>query len=195
MPGAEPDARARLFVALELGAEGRSALVAWGGLALRRPELSAFRPAPASNLHVTLCFLGMIEVGEIDAISTALDRVVPGFDGGFAGLSLGEEVLLPPRRPRVLAIGIVDPEGALASLQAGLSDALAAGGWYRPEARPFLAHVTVARARRGSSVRVRDFVAPGVQPVSVHPPAVILYRSVLGGGGARYEALRRITLG
>ena len=67
-----------------------------------------------------------------------------------AELAVGEPLWLPPRRPRVLAVALEDPDGALGRTQTAVSSALAAGGWYVPETRPFLAHVTVARVRKGA---------------------------------------------
>ena len=47
--------------------------------------------------------------------------------------------------PRLFALDLDDEDGRAAALQAGASRALAAGGWYQPEERPFWPHVTLAR--------------------------------------------------
>jgi RNA 2',3'-cyclic 3'-phosphodiesterase len=180
---------ARLFVALELPDEAREALVWWRSSVARDvPGLRLLRP---EDLHATLCFLGSRPEDEIDAIAGACGVVAgePVADSGF-----GSALWLPARRPRVLAVALSDPEGVIARVQSVLSDALVAGGWYAPESRPFLAHVTVARVGRDSRVR----------PVSVPPPPddlmvrcsrVTLYRSQLGAGGARYSAIASVELG
>jgi 2'-5' RNA ligase len=186
--------RARLFVALELPAEVRATLLQWrGGV----PGAGRLRLIPAECLHVTLCFLGWREVGEIPAIAAAcaLSPRPPA-----ATLTLGEAIWLPPRRPRVLAVKVGDPDGALTRVQAAVSAALAAGGWYAPEGRAYLPHVTVARVRAGAA---RVPAGERVRAEAVAPPAplefvgseVTLYRSHLGGDGARYEALARVGLG
>jgi 2'-5' RNA ligase len=87
-----------------------------------------------------------------------------------------------------VAARVEDPDGSLGRLQASLSDGLQAGGWYAPENRPFLAHVTVARVVSGSRVRAVALSAPPAVTVGAGA-AVTLYRSRLGPGGARYEAL------
>lgn len=104
---------------------------------------------------------------------------------------------LPRRRPRVLAVELSDPDGALAHLQSTLADRLAAGGWYEPERRRFLPHVTVARVGRG-----RGDALPGRSGALPDPPAasflisrVSLMRSHLGPGGSRYERLGVYELG
>ncbi len=87
-----------------------------------------------------------------------------------------------------------DPDGALARIQATLSAALARGGWYAPESRPFLAHVTVARvAAKGG--RFRPAPSPAPPAVEVRCSRVTLYRSRLGSAGARYEPQATVELG
>jgi RNA 2',3'-cyclic 3'-phosphodiesterase len=181
------DERARLFVALELPSAVRTALVDWrSGVMRDRNEL---RPVASEALHVTLCFLGWRSGFEIDAVASACS-VVAGLPA--AELVIGDAVWLPPRRPRVLAVSLSDPGGALAAVQSALSRSLHDGGWYQPESRPFLAHVTVARVPKGARVRRVALDAPAQVPVV--GSTVTLFRSRLGAGGARYEALASVSL-
>jgi 2'-5' RNA ligase len=179
--------QARLFVALELPAEVRSALEKWsrehaGGMA-------RVRLVQADSLHVTLCFLGSRPAGEIDAIAAACGAV-----SGLApaALTIGAARWLPPRRPRVLTVTLADAQERLAVVRATLAAALRDGGFYDPETRPFLAHVTVARVAHDGRPRRGGLPAP--EPVRFTGDTVTLYRSHLGGGPARYEALSRVTL-
>jgi 2'-5' RNA ligase len=188
-PAPAVDERARLFVALELPAEAREALERWRSGSPRR--VHGLRMVDAAAIHVTLCFLGWRSRREIDEIGAACVAAVAGW-GPFP-LSLGSPVWLPERRPRVLAARIDDPSDALAALQSALSTKLSAGGWYAPETRPFLGHVTVARVPRGA--RVRTVKLPGLPAVEFLGARVTLYRSRLGPGGARYEAQRTVELG
>ena len=80
----------------------------------------------------------------------------------------------------------------LAALQSQLSAALHAGGFYEPERRPFLGHVTVARVAAGT--RPRPAEVPPPPPQRFDATSVTLYRSWLGSGPARYEALDTIAL-
>jgi 2'-5' RNA ligase len=106
---------------------------------------------------------------------------------------VGEAIWLPRRRPRVLAVELEDLTDAIGHVHSTLSDALAAGGWYEPESRPFLAHATVARVAKDARVRARPLPAPSALPVQ--GSQVTLYRSRLGAGGARYEPLTTVELG
>jgi 2'-5' RNA ligase len=188
------DARARLFVALELPKLVRDALGVW---VARLPVKigRALRPVTAEALHVTLCFLGSQLEEQIGAI-TATCGVVSAEQE--VALTLREPMWLPRRQPRVLAIGLEDEEGALTHLQASLAAALTAGGWYRPEKRPYLAHVTVARV--GSTAREEDVRRmgradlPAAPNLSFRGSRVVLYRSRLQRSGARYEGLASVPL-
>ena len=179
---------ARLFVALELPADVREGFARWCADAVSRER--GLRLLGAESLHVTLCFLGSRRVEEIDAISGALAAAA---GEPVAPLSVGEPVWLPARRPRVLAVELCDEQGVLAAVQDRLADALSAGGWYAREARPFLAHVTVARVARDK--RVRSFELPSPPAQRFEGSVVTLFRSRLGPGGAQYEGLSRVALG
>ena len=194
------DRSLRLFVALELPAPVRAAV--GNRTAAELGPIDVLRSVRREGLHVTLCFLGATAAGQVDAIGARCRDACAGH--GPLHLSLGELVLLAPRRPRVITIRVVDEHGSkLAALQGELSRALASGGWYRPESRPFLAHVTVARvrsrarlnARALDAVRERDRV-PGAdrEPAVFTADVVTLFQSRTQPGGAVYEPLVRIAL-
>lgn len=184
-PEAPASERLRLFVALELPPQVREALLGWRERVAGR--IAGLRPLEPGALHVTLCFLGWQPSSELEPIARALGVLERD---PAPELVLGEARWLPPRRPRVLAVEVEDPTGALRGMQAGLSEALSEGGWYQPETRPYLAHVTVAR------------LAGGQRETAPPPPAaeflgvgVTLYRSRLHRSGARYEPLVTVALG
>jgi ketosteroid isomerase-like protein len=93
----------------------------------------------------------------------------------------------------VLAVRLEDRSGALSRVQAALSAALVSGGWYVPESRPFLGHVTVARMAKDARIKPSRLEPPPA--VDVRCSRVTLYRSRLGSGGARYEPLSAVELG
>jgi RNA 2',3'-cyclic 3'-phosphodiesterase len=182
------DDRARLFVALELSPDARDALDRWRTSALS--HVSGLRLVRPEDFHATLCFLGSRPAGEIEQIGAACGVVAgePPVESAFA-----EPVWLPRRRPRVLAVSLEDVEGGLARVQATLSAALVAAGWYAPESRRFLAHVTLARVAGGG--RFRPPALPALPASAVPCSRVTLYRSRLHPTGARYEPLTVVELG
>jgi RNA 2',3'-cyclic 3'-phosphodiesterase len=180
--------RGRFFVALDLDERARSALTAWRDSVISGHP--GIRPVAEDALHVTLCFLGMCAIADVDAIAAAcaVESRAP-----LTGLRLGVGIWLPRRRPRVLAVAVEDDAGALAGVQSHLAGALEDGGWYRPEARPYLAHVTVARVAKDERVRAAPLPPP--PPVALgDATTVTLYRSHLSPRGSRYEAVRVIPI-
>jgi 2'-5' RNA ligase len=163
-------------------------LVEWRSAAIgSRDDL---RLVAADSLHVTLAFLGSRPMAEVNEIAAAVSAAVSNLPA--ARLQATGVKGVPPRRPRLFAVDLADPDGRAASVQAAVAGALEAGGWYAPERRRFWPHVTVARVARA---------ARNVAPLEPAPPGspfvarnVTLYRSHLGGGPARYEALGRWPL-
>ena len=154
----------RLFVALDLPAGVREALH-------RIPPTQGWRAVPLESLHVTLAFLG--DRDDPDAVVVAVREAMRP----ITSLASGEAVLLPPRRPRVMAVRL---SGDVSELQSAVAVALDA-----VEGREFLPHVTIGRARGDRPSR--DL--PEVPSMSFVAPSVSVYRSHLSPKGARYEAL------
>jgi 2'-5' RNA ligase len=178
-----------MFVALDLPDRTRLELAAWrDSLVEGRMDL---RPVRAEALHVTLVFLGWQDEAAADAIAAAaLERAAPAPALRPAGVRP-----LPPRDPRLFALDLEDFEGRATALQAHVSDALAAGRWYRPEKRPFWPHITLARVKRHER-RVAPLPAEPPPPADAFPAArLTLYRSTLRPQGALYEPLGQVELG
>ncbi|HEX5900117.1 MAG TPA: RNA 2',3'-cyclic phosphodiesterase [Solirubrobacteraceae bacterium] len=179
---------ARLFVALELPADVRAALATFGRAAAENDR--ALRPSRHDALHLTLAFLGHRALDEVEPARA----VVRGLAGSPAPvLTLGDALWLAPRRPHVLTVQLEDAGGVLGALQATMVERLAGALPWQPEARPFRAHVTVARVRREWRPRVDEL--PEAPRATFTAGAVVLFRSHLGGGPVRYEPLERAELG
>jgi 2'-5' RNA ligase len=176
---------ARLFVALELPAAVRADLAAFGHAAADADD--ALRPVSGEALHATLAFLGHRDPDDVPLAATAV-RHVP-----YAApvLALGDPLWLAPRRPHVLTVALGDLDGVLAKLHAQLVDRLASALDWEPERRALRPHVTVARVRRRGRPHRR---LPDPPQATFAGEAVTLFRSHLGGGPARYEALERVEL-
>lgn len=174
----------RLFVALELPAAARDALVAFRDAAAD-PEL--WRPVPAESMHLTLAFLGRRPETDVPVI----DAILHDAAGPPPRLQLAGGRLLPPRRARVLCADLADPDETLAGLQGRVSEELTAAGLYTPEKRPFRAHATVARLR--SRARPPRSVAAAPEPLEFLGEALTLFVSRLHPHGARYEPRARVN--
>jgi 2'-5' RNA ligase len=176
----------RLFVALDLPADVRTVLASWADAAAP----PAVRRVPAVNLHVTLAFLG--SRGEDEAVAVA--GLLAAHARPVGSLQTADALWLAPRRPSVLTVALrADP--ALPALQGELAAALQGAIGLQAEARPFRPHVTVGRVARDTRIDARRALEPPPPQLSFRPPALTLYRSHSGSGGARYEALERVALG
>jgi RNA 2',3'-cyclic 3'-phosphodiesterase len=173
------DERLRLFLGLRLPDPVVDVLAAW-----QERELSAGRVVPPGNLHVTLAFLGGRPAAELPSIVAVLER-----EAAAAGVPSLE--LAGYRETRSVGmLTLRDETGAAAELAGRLHEALAALGVYRPEARPWLPHVTVLRFRERPRLRP---TLPELEPFAPSDAAAFLSR--LHPSGARYQVLESFRLG
>jgi 2'-5' RNA ligase len=171
--------RIRLFCGLQLPAATVEELVAW-----QLEHLRGVRIVPPENLHVTLCFLGSRPGSEVPAITGELASAAAG---------AGSVRLRASRYRETGSVAMIvcdDRDGSGAALADDLGTRLERLGVYRPERRPWLPHVTVARFRD------RPRLAP--PPPDLGEIGVVraaLYSSSLRPGGALYHALETVALG
>ena len=176
----------RLFVALDLPGDVRAALAAWADEAA--PE--AVRRVPAQNLHLTLAFLGSRDEDTAGVVA----ELLPGVARPLAALCTAGALWLPPRRPGVLTVAL-RADDALSALQGAVVAALERTIGFEPERRTFRPHVTVGRVPRGARIDWRRELRPPAPELAFGAPALTLYRSHTGRGGARYQVLERVGLG
>jgi 2'-5' RNA ligase len=183
--------RARMFLALDLPEAARERLVDWRDAILdgRRDV----RPVRPEALHVTLVFLGWQDEAAAERIAEAAFGALPAAPP--PRLAATGVRAVPPRNARLFALDLDDEDGRATALQAAMSDALEAGGWYRPEKRPFWPHVTLARAKRGERRVAPPPDRPAPPADAFDASAVTLYRSMLRPQGAIYEPLARTVAG
>lgn len=178
----------RLFLALDLPPAGRTELARWrDSVVSGRDEL---RPIPDEGLHVTLVFLGRRGRALVETVWETAAAAVAGL--GAPTLASRGARWVPPRRARVLAVDLEDPEGRAAAVQRALSATLVEAGLHEAEARPFWPHVSVARVR--GRAKVTDRALPQFPGSPFTASRVTLYRSDLHPSGARYVALERLDL-
>jgi 2'-5' RNA ligase len=158
------------------------------------PILTA-RWVPLQNMHLTVRFIGQVDDDHapplIDALTAPVD--VAPFDMEFAGCG----VFPPSGAPRVLWIGLTRGLSSLATLHEVFNRRLRPFG-FEPEARPFNAHLTLARikdAPGGSGRAVRDALARvTAPPARSQVSRATVFRSHLSPKGPRYEPVAFVPL-
>jgi 2'-5' RNA ligase len=192
--------RLRTFVAVDLGKPLRDRLVslqenlAGSGAEVKWVEVE--------NLHVTLLFLGEVDMRESPAVCRAVSVVC----GRHERFSLGVETVgcFPnPRRPRVIWAGIGAGAPALVALHDALEPPLQELGCYRREERQYTPHITLGRVKsdrsadllaaaltkqakwRGGEVEVQELLVMSSELTPKGPEYTILSRGKLRKASAK----------
>lgn len=181
--------RWRVFCAVELPAEVR-ARVATHIAALREnfPKARASW-ARADALHITLKFLGEIELSRVEALSQAAREAAARVQS-FELVIEGTGIFPPHGSPRVLWLGVQDASGVLARLQQTLDDECARAGFAR-ETREFHPHLTIARLRAPAETRELAALHQEMkfERAAFAAKELVVMRSELGAGGSRYTVI------
>lgn len=186
----------RLFIAIPLKENVKSYLDH-----LRR-ELQGNIPSGISwvgidSIHLTLKFLGEVDERNIPGLTGALMRVCGHFDEftlGFQGLGCFPNI----RQARVIWVGSARCEPLIA-LQSAVEEACRILG-FPVEERRFSPHLTLGRVKYGLrsadiaylEEKIRVASASEITPMTVRE--VILFKSELQRGGAKYSVLTRAQL-
>jgi RNA 2',3'-cyclic 3'-phosphodiesterase len=150
---------------------------------LDRPDLPAVRWTSPEAWHVTLRFLGGVAPDDVPGVAGALGAL------RSPGPTVAE---LGPATRRLGSAVLMVPVTGLAPLAAAVQRTLTTVG-IAPEDRPFLGHLTLARARGRARLPGGLAGAPLVARWEV--AEVTLVESTLGGSrGSRYTVLDRVSL-
>lgn len=179
------DASRRIFIAVDLDDDLRHGLAAHLG----EEDLPGKLPPP-ENWHITLRFIGKVDLVGLDRVTAALDQADLGesFRLGFAGLGAFPR----PARATVLWLGTGAGTAELTALATAVEESVVSAGFGREE-RPFHPHLTLSRIRPQQDVRGLIERMP-LLPLSQRVDRITLFESQLGGGPAVYEALEEVEL-
>ncbi|MFZ6031664.1 MAG: RNA 2',3'-cyclic phosphodiesterase [Chloroflexota bacterium] len=138
----------RAFVAINVSSEIQSRLdKVIGDLRKKMPD-GAVRWVLASNLHLTLKFLGDVSVANLKVLQEVLQNEISHHRA--VEISVGGLGAFPSsRRARVIWSGVEAPP-ELGAIQAGIENELARLGYAREE-RAFSPHLTLGRVSRNAS--------------------------------------------
>ena len=187
--------RTRTFIAIDPGKEIRGRLVSLQEqLAKAGTEVKWVEP---ENLHVTLLFLGEVDLRALPEVCKAVSEVTrqtPAFQMRVERASCFGS----PRRPRTLWAGVGDGAQILCALHDSLELPLLELGCYRREERQFTPHITLGRVKsdtptdklaaalaknagwQGGETHVREVLVMGSELTSYGPVYTVLSRGKLG---------------
>jgi 2'-5' RNA ligase len=165
-------------------------LSAWS---LSIPQVRWVRPC---HLHITLRFLGRTPKTSLPLVTESLEQAARNQRAFW--VSLGSIEAFPTRaNPRVFWLSVDKGSSQTEELSRSLNQALALRGIPPEEARAFVAHVTLGRARStlpGTALaRVFSAALPADQ-MTFLADRLILYSSRLTGEGPLYTAVREVNL-
>ncbi len=179
----------RLFIALSLTPEVHSELDKFIRT-LQSATGDSVRWVPASNIHLTLKFLGETGEAQLKALTSTVGQVA-GMTAPFDFSIRGTGVFPAWNHPRVAWVG-VDAPGELTALQAEIDSATRELG-FPSEGRPFSPHLTLGRVNGWMSPNqlkaMHTHMDEGKDRLfgSVHARQVVLFKSTLKPGGAVYS--------
>lgn len=183
------DTAGRLFIGVPLADDARREIEA----RLRRalPDGVPGRAVPVANWHLTLRFLGTTRADQLAAVRDRLRsaELGAGFGVRFGGLGAFSR----PRSARVMWVAVTEGVERLRELGRIAEDAARAAG-FAPEEKPYTPHLTISRLQPPRNVTGAIERVPPLD-VEMRVGEVIVLRSHLGGGPARYEPVERFALG
>ena len=174
----------RVFFALWPAEEERHALAQ---AAHKAAAGSGGRAVPEASLHVTLAFLGSVPTARLTDLATIARAAAARFSDAARPAPLTFESLAHFARAQVLVV-LARAEPRLGALAACLKDLSAAAG-FRPDLKPFHAHVTVARKVVHASAAARK-----VSAVSWRCDAFALVDSRTAPAGPVYSVIESYPL-
>ena len=186
----------RLFVAVELDDSVRSAA---GEVArqLQKGIGDTLKPKWVSpqNMHLTVRFIGQVIDERVPSVLAALE---PPLSIASFDVAVGACGVFPPQgRARVLWIGLNEGLASLRAMHEAFNRRLLPVG-FEPEARPFSAHLTLARikdAPGASSAAIREairHIRPA--PARSHVTEAVVFDSRTSPQGSTYTPLLRVPL-
>jgi RNA 2',3'-cyclic 3'-phosphodiesterase len=191
----------RTFIAVELDARLKTALVEAQASLRHSVSPRAVRWVQPEGIHLTLKFLGDTPLDRIEGIKAALagaaGQVAP-FTVTLGGMGCFPDL----RRPRVVWLGVHGPTGSLACLWQAVESRVAPLG-FPTEKRPFSPHLTLGRVQSyvsGSELRdIGQVVAASAADASgplgeMAVTAVAYIKSDLRPTGAVYTTLFEAAL-
>jgi 2'-5' RNA ligase len=174
----------RLFIGVPVTPDARVAIVR------ALPKILPGKPVAPDKWHFTLRFLGATAGDARDSIIAQLSssKLGPGFQVRFSELGAFPN----PRRARILWLGVSEGSERLSEL-AAIAEAVARNAGFAAESRRFTSHLTLSRIDPPQNVTAL-LAQKHRYDIEMSVRELVLYRSRLGGGPARYEEVAKFAV-
>jgi len=147
----------------------------------------------ASNLHLTLRFLGDITKDQVSTIKSCVEQASQNINN-FAITASGLGTFPNSKRPRVFWVGINDTSKNLLSLQRRVEQELVKAGFEASD-HPFSPHLTLGRVKEGNAQELAEKLSIiKFEPLNFDVSELIVMRSDLRAGGSIYTKLEIVKL-
>jgi RNA 2',3'-cyclic 3'-phosphodiesterase len=179
--GSRPE---RLFIGVPVTPDARVAI------ARALPKSLPGKSVSQDKWHFTLRFLGATTEEARDQIITQLSssKLGPSFQIRFSELG----AFPSSRRARILWLGVSQGSERLSEL-ATIAEAVARNAGFAPESRRFTSHLTLSRIDPPQNITAL-LAQKHRYDIGMSVRELVLYRSRLGGGPARYEEVAKFEL-
>jgi 2'-5' RNA ligase len=188
----------RLFIAIDLSHTLRESISNEIDRLIHLLGSTEIRWVQASNIHLTLKFLGETPEDKVNGIKNKLENAAsqfPPFE-----LQVGDFGCFPNlRKPRVIWIGVQENGGILKQMYRVIETDLEMLG-FRREGRPFNAHLTLGRLRKNTTSSTLRKLSDRLGKVQIGTlgtelvKEICLFSSILRPSGAEYTQLGAYSL-
>lgn len=183
----------RIFISIELPDEIKKNLDKL--MAKLKETEAAVKWVKAENLHITLKFLGWVEVKQLDNLIKLTREAISGFESfkiSFENLG----TFPPGENPKIIWVGTDKGGHKLCKLAKNLEETLAAFG-YKKESREFKSHITIGRVKgkQGADklkAKIKSLKAPKFGAVLVD--RISIMKSTLTPKGPIYEKVKELSI-
>ena len=189
----------RAFVAIELPPSVQAGIAEIEQQLQEYEATDVVRWVDPEITHITLHFLGDVEVLRLPNLKAALDDAVADLEA-FSTETTLLGAFPNVHRPSVLWLGVEDEEGHFQRTKAAVSEAVDSFG-DATDRHEFLPHITLGRIRRRASSRKKKTLGKLIGPTEIPTglpfgvEGVSLFRSQLTPDGPHYTRLSFHTFG
>ena len=187
----------RSFIAIELPEEVKSGLKRIQDL-LKSPDPATAKWVDLESIHLTLKFLGNVDVDKIDGVTRAIHHAVDAFTPFELNVD-GLGCFPNPKRVQIIWVGLAGDIEKLLVLQGNIESCVSPLG-FPTEKRPFTPHLTLARVREYVTPVQRQTLGEVVartqtdHTLSFRVNSISLMKSRLTPAGAIYSRLDSVKL-